>query len=87
VYKLKRADEESEGGLTTETETSEEELVTTFVGTGAALNESASAATDLDLGSFLNLDALSTGGEGEDAETAAAAEESAEVVEVFVLTI
>jgi hypothetical protein len=85
VYKLKRADEESEGGgLTTETETSEEE-VTTLVGTGAALNESASAATDLDLGSFLNLDALSTAGEEEDAETAA--EESAEVVEVFVLTI
>jgi murein tripeptide amidase MpaA len=83
VYKLKRADEESEGGGLT-TETSEEE-VTTLVGTGAALNESASAATDLDLGSFLNLDALSTAGEEEDAETAA--EESAEVVEVFVLTI
>jgi hypothetical protein len=62
--------------------------VTTLVGTTAALNESASAATDLDLGSFLNLDALSTEEEtaGVDAETAAA-EESAEVVEVFVLTI
>ena len=91
-YILKRAEEESdeEDATATEREASEEEEVTTFAGAAELKDDDESydsaAATDLGLGSFLSLDEPSA-----DEETAGvaetAAEESAEVVEVFVLTI
>ena len=91
-YILKRAEEESEEEDATATQagTSEEVEVTTLAG-AAELKEDESddsaATTDLGLGSFLSLDAPSADEETAGVVEETAAEESAERVEVFVLTI
>jgi hypothetical protein len=92
-YILKRAEEESdeEDATATEREASEEEEVTTFAGAAELKDDDESydsaAATDLGLGSFLSLDEPSADEETAGVVVETAAEESAEVVEVFVLTI
>jgi hypothetical protein len=93
-YILKRAEEESEEEDATATQagTSEEEEVEVTTLAGAAElkedeSDDSAATTDLGLGSFLSLDAPSADEETAGVVEETAAEESAESVEVFVLTI